>query len=230
MNTKNKKKIVLLCCRKNEKFSKKIIKFLKSKVILKIFFSEKYNEKLPKKFYRHNYDLIFCFRSYLILNKKILNKSKLSINVHPSLPKYRGVGCSNYAILNNDKYYGSTIHLINKKIDSGKIISIKKFKISKKINLNQLLSKVHSSMFLHAKNILKSILKNNLVLKTIKKNKNYNWSKKYNNLNDLNKLYRLNTKLNKDELRKILRSTNTERFKPYIVLHGEKFIYESSNK
>ena len=44
---------------------------------------------------------------------------------------------------------------------------------------------------------------------------------------DLNKLYRLNTKLNKDELRKILRSTNTERFKPYIVLHGEKFIYES---
>ena len=42
-----------------------------SKTNLKIFKSKTYYEKLPKKFYKLDYDYIINFRSYLILDKKI---------------------------------------------------------------------------------------------------------------------------------------------------------------
>ena len=76
----------------------------------------------PKK-----YDVIICFRSHFLLKEKHLKAAKIAaINFHPGPPKYRGVGCVNSAILNGEKSYGTTAHLINNKIDNGKIIDVYK--------------------------------------------------------------------------------------------------------
>ena len=48
-----------------------------------------------------------------------------AINLHPGSPKYRGIGCLNYALYNKEKKFGFTIHLISKKIDCGKILNVK---------------------------------------------------------------------------------------------------------
>ena len=54
------------------------------------------------------------------------------VNIHPSLlPKYKGLNTHRKAIQNNEKYAGCTIHYVNSKLDSGKIIMQKKVKISK---------------------------------------------------------------------------------------------------
>ena len=58
---------------------------------------------------------------------------KLNINFHPSPPRYRGVGGFNLAILNSDKEFGVTAHLMTSKVDDGLIIDMKSFKISKKL-------------------------------------------------------------------------------------------------
>ena len=66
-----------------------------------------------------NFDYIFSFRNYYILKKNIIEKAKFAaINFHPGTPKYRGIGCINYALYNNEKNFGSTAHLINEKIDN----------------------------------------------------------------------------------------------------------------
>ena len=84
--------------------------------------------------------IFFCFeKSYFILKKNILDNCKYAINFHPSLPKYRGVGGVNYAIFNGDKYFGSTIHFINEKIDNGKILKVSRFRILKNDNVETLL-------------------------------------------------------------------------------------------
>lgn len=224
MREKNKKNI-LFCCRKNEKYSSMLIKYLRSKANLKIFFSKTYYEKLPKYFYKFNYDYIINFRSYLILNKNILKKAKYSINFHPSLPKYRGVGCANYAIMNNDRYFGSTIHLVSDKIDSGKIINVKRFKLITNPSLKYLLQKTHRSMFLQSKNFVNKLLKDEIDIKyEIKKNK-YKWSKQYNNLGKLNKFYNLDIKFNKKKLIKYLRATVINGFRPSVKINGESFLY-----
>ena len=68
-----------------------------------------------------------------ILSKNFISKFKGKIlNIHPSLlPKYKGLNTHKRAIKNKDKYSGCTVHFVNSKLDSGKIILQKKVKIFK---------------------------------------------------------------------------------------------------
>ena len=59
--------------------------------------------------------------------------AKPILNIHPSLlPKYKGLKTHKRVIKNKEKYSGSTVHLVNAKLDSGKIILQKKLKFQKK--------------------------------------------------------------------------------------------------
>ena len=68
-----------------------------------------------------------------ILSKSFIKNFKGKIlNIHPSLlPKYKGLNTHEKAIENKDKYSGCTVHFVNSKLDSGKIINQKKVRISK---------------------------------------------------------------------------------------------------
>ena len=225
-----KKIKILLLCRKNEKYSQQLIQYIKRQNInLKIFYSKTYKEKLPKKFIKYNYDYILSFRNYLILKKDILKRSKYAFNFHPSIPDYRGVGCANYALLDNKKYFGITIHEINERVDYGKIIHVAKFKINKKMTLDTLLDKTHKILYLEAKKFIIKLLKDsNTFFKSYENKKKYKWSKKYNNVKTLNKIYEIKKNISKKLIHKLIKATNHKTFKPYIKIHGEKFVYEKN--
>ena len=125
-----KKANILLMLRKSDPFSKKLADYIKKKFKdTKIIWSSKPRErsKIPTNL---KVNFIFAFRSYYILKKKDLLKTKFSaVNFHPGPPNFRGFGCANFALFENSKYYGVTSHIINKKIDSGKIIDVKYFKV-----------------------------------------------------------------------------------------------------
>ena len=76
--------------------------------------------------------------------KNFITKFKGKIlNIHPSLlPKYKGLNTHQRALDNNEKYSGCTVHFVNSKLDSGKIILQKKVKISKNDTKNSLARKV----------------------------------------------------------------------------------------
>ena len=70
------------------------------------------------------------------------------INIHPSLlPKYKGLNTFERVIQNKEKFTGSTVHYVNKKLDSGKIIYQKKIKILQKDNIKSLERKVKKIEF-----------------------------------------------------------------------------------
>ena len=80
-----------------------------------------------------NIDLI-CLAGFMkILSKSFIKNFKGKIlNIHPSLlPKYKGLNTYRKAIKNKDKYSGCTVHFVNSKLDSGKIINQKKVKVKK---------------------------------------------------------------------------------------------------
>ena len=92
----------------------------------------------------YNVDLI-CLAGFMkILSGNFIKKfSKPIINIHPSLlPKYKGLNTHIKAIKNKDKYSGATVHIVSKKLDSGKIILQKKVKISKSESSKTLEKKV----------------------------------------------------------------------------------------
>jgi len=86
-----------------------------------------------------------CLAGFMkILSKNFIKKfdGKI-INIHPSLlPKYKGLNTHQKAIINKDKFSGCTVHYVNSKIDSGKIILQKKVKINKNDNEFSLKKKV----------------------------------------------------------------------------------------
>ena len=80
---------------------------------------------------------------------KILSKSFIKkfegkiINIHPSLlPKYKGLNTHKRALNNNEKYSGCTVHYVNSKLDSGKIIMQRKVKIFKNDTVKKLSKKI----------------------------------------------------------------------------------------
>ena len=79
-----------------------------------------------------------------ILSKNFIKKFKGKIlNIHPSLlPKYKGLNTHKRVLDNKEKYSGCTVHIVNSKLDSGKIIIQKKVKISKNETEKSLSKKV----------------------------------------------------------------------------------------
>ena len=77
---------------------------------------------------------LICLAGFMkILSKKFIKNFKGKIlNIHPSLlPKYKGLNTHERVIKNNEKYSGCTVHYVNYKLDSGKIILQKKIIIKK---------------------------------------------------------------------------------------------------
>ena len=127
-------------------------------LIINYINKKKAEEKILINLKKNKIDFI-CLAGFMkILSKKIIKKYKNKIlNIHPSLlPKYKGLNTHRRVIQNNEKFTGCTVHLVNSKLDSGKIILQKKIKIFKRDNENTL-----------AKRVLK--VENQIYTKAIKK-------------------------------------------------------------
>ena len=93
---------------------------------------------------RNKIDLV-CLAGYMkILSKNFIKKFKGKIlNIHPSLlPKYKGLNTHQRVLNNKEKYSGCTVHFVNARLDSGKIILQKKVKILKKDTESSLAKKI----------------------------------------------------------------------------------------
>tara|TARA_B100001287_G_C22647644_1_gene513561 strand:+ start:58 stop:525 length:468 start_codon:yes stop_codon:yes gene_type:complete len=146
------------------------------------------------------------------------------INFHPSPPKYRGRGGINFALYNQDKKYGVTSHLIDEKIDHGKIILVNYFDIPKNCSVEKLFNITQKKLYIIADEVFKNLKKYpNYLEHYIKKNKNNKWSKKISTTRDMDKFYKLDIKSKKSEFLKKIISTNYKNFKPYLKIHGLKF-------
>tara|TARA_B100001027_G_scaffold149504_1_gene104747 strand:- start:403 stop:984 length:582 start_codon:yes stop_codon:yes gene_type:complete len=88
---------------------------------------------------------MICLAGFMrILSRNFITKFKGKIlNIHPSLlPKYKGLNTHQRALNNNEQYSGCTVHFVNSKLDSGKIILQKKVKILKNETKESLAKKI----------------------------------------------------------------------------------------
>ena len=102
-------------------------------------------EKEINKSLKENKIQLICLAGFMkILTKNFIKKFKGEIvNIHPSLlPKYKGLNTHKRAIENGEKFSGCTVHFVNSKLDSGKIIIQKKIRIFKKDTPNTLSKKI----------------------------------------------------------------------------------------
>ena len=123
----------------------KFAKLYKIKKKVYNYDKKKISEKRILKDLKSNNIKLICLAGFMkILSKDFIRNFKGKIlNIHPSLlPKYKGLNTHHRAIQNKDKYSGCTVHLVNSKLDSGKIILQKKVKLSKEETPSSLQKKI----------------------------------------------------------------------------------------
>jgi len=147
----NNKKANGLLYAKNFKIKKKIYNF----------FKDKKAEKRILEFLKRNQIKLICLAGFMrILSKTFIKKfDGIILNIHPSLlPKYKGLNTHQRVIDNNESFSGCTVHLVNPKLDSGKIIMQKKIKVYKNDNSLSLAKRVlKEEHILYPKAIMKII-------------------------------------------------------------------------
>ena len=146
--SKSKKSIIKIKLVVSNNSNAKGIKFAKKSKIK--FYVSNYNNvdisenQILKRLNKLNIELV-CLAGFMkILSKKFITKFKKPIlNIHPSLlPKYKGLNTHQKVLNNKEKTSGSTVHLVNSKLDSGKIILQKKVRVLKTDNVKSLEKKI----------------------------------------------------------------------------------------
>tara|TARA_B100000989_G_scaffold294018_1_gene272301 strand:+ start:182 stop:763 length:582 start_codon:yes stop_codon:yes gene_type:complete len=88
---------------------------------------------------------LICLAGFMkILSKNFIKNFQGKIlNIHPSLlPKYKGLKTHKRAIQNQEKFSGCTVHYVNSKVDSGRIVLQKKVRITKRETPKTLRNKI----------------------------------------------------------------------------------------
>ena len=207
---------------KDKPYINNVIKILKAKWSLDIYFSHK--KQIPLKAFNKKYDIVISYLSSRIIPKKILNQTKfININFHPGPPEYPGIGCFNFALYNNEKKYGVTCHIMEPKVDIGNIIKVRRFNISLKDNVDTLSSKSYVELFKLFQESIKYLFNHNFELPK----PNFKWKKKPFKRIQLNELSTLKISMSKKEIFKRIRCTYLkDKPPPILKLYGKKFEYK----
>ena len=149
----NKSKAKGLLYAKKYRINKKIINYLNVR---------KAEKKILFELEKNKINLV-CLAGFMkIFTSNFIKKFRGKIiNIHPSLlPKYKGLNTHQRAIDNNEKFSGCTVHFVNPRLDSGKIILQKKVKIFKTDTSNTLAKRILKQEHLLYPAALKKILAN----------------------------------------------------------------------
>lgn len=101
--------------------------------------------------------------NYQIISEKFINRFSLAVNYHDSLlPKYAGLYATTWAILNDEKTHGISWHIIEQKIDTGKVIHTRKFGIDQEETAYSLNLKCTNEALLSFPSLLEKIETHNI--------------------------------------------------------------------
>ena len=219
--------------RKNDANSERCAKHLENLGFkVTVVWSSKRDDKLPQYIFDLSFDYIFCYRSFYVLPKSLLDKANLhSINFHPGTPKYPGSGGINFAIYNEDKRFGITVHLMNEKIDNGKIIDVTYFPIVESDNLESLLQKTHECLFSSFINFSTKVRESGsqYIKEMTEKNTNLTWHNVKRTIKEVDDYQTVYTDIEPKELERRIRAFNNSSYPITLKFHGKKFIFDPSN-
>ncbi|PNS01830.1 phosphoribosylglycinamide formyltransferase [Petrotoga miotherma DSM 10691] len=123
---------------------------------------KEYNDYLFNRLKDLDFDLMVLAGYMRILPSYIVRYyANKIINIHPSLlPKYPGLRSIERAYNNKEEYTGITIHYVEEKVDTGKIILQKKLRLDKNWDLVKLEEEIHKLEHHYYPQVIEKLLNN----------------------------------------------------------------------
>jgi methionyl-tRNA formyltransferase len=144
------------------------VKLFAIKNNIELFEIDKFNKEskflLKETLEKLQVDLAVTFDFGFIVPKELFEIPKYKfINIHFSLlPKYRGASAVQFAILNDEKDYGITYHLIDATLDTGDILYQSVFPLDENFNSDQAYSNLFDKCSLEISKILNLYLEGSI--------------------------------------------------------------------
>jgi methionyl-tRNA formyltransferase len=108
-------------------------------------------------------DILYSVQYHQILSAQDIAKAKTAFNLHMApLPEYRGCNQFSFAIADDKKEFGTTIHKMDARIDHGDIAFEKRFAIPENCWVNELYSLTEAASLALFKETLAAIIANNI--------------------------------------------------------------------
>lgn len=170
---------------------------------------------------RNKINMIISVQNPWIIPDRILSMvDGRAFNLHNAkLPDYRGCNACNHAILNNEKKYTSTIHWMVPKVDNGPIVLERTIAINPTETARSLYDRSQESSLILFKEFIDSLLQGEIIPKKAIVGKG-----KFFSRNSLDKLRRIKSLANMDEVDRKARAFYFPPFEPaYIIVKRRKY-------
>src|SRR5512147_2087879 len=106
----------------------------------------KWADPLPPAIQEWDGDYIISYLSRWVVPEALLKRArKAAINLHPASPQYPGIGCNNFALYEDAKEYGVTCHHMAGKVDTGRIIKVRRFPVYPEDGVDELLTRTYEN-------------------------------------------------------------------------------------
>ena len=213
---------IALISKKNRPYVQDVINYLKKNSSKFYFINVEYKNSNLRKLLKIKPDILISYISDKIIPSVILKKTKLiNINFHPGPPEYPGFGCYNFALYQNSKIYGCTAHIMRKKVDTGEILDVRRFKMPERCDVSNLIKKTHKETFKQFKIVMNKIISKKKII--ISKEK---WTRKPFRKKDLEELCKINFNMSAAEIKKRVNATfYPNKPSAYLKLKGLIFEY-----
>lgn len=166
------------------------------------------------------YDLVISFCSPWIIPGSILKAARIAaLNFHPGPPEYPGIGCTNFAIYNNETTFGIVCHHMAEKVDTGPIVCVKRFPLYPTDSVLSLTQRCYDVMSAAFAEVLGEIISTRRIPAAAA-----TWARRPYRRRELNELCRLTLDMPRAEMARRIRATEFPGAQgAYIELNGFRF-------
>jgi len=178
-------------------------------------------EEFPKDLLWWQGDYIFSYLSPWIIPNSLLERAeKGAINWHPGSPDYPGIGCTNFAIYNNEKEFGITCHYMHAKVDTGKVVEVRRFKILENDSVYSITQKCYSLILNSFYRIIEKISTGEPLPLS-----DEDWKRKPFTRKELDSLSEIKPDMSKEEIERRIKATTYDKPWAFIEIKEKKFYY-----
>jgi len=179
-----------------------------------------WGEPFPDHLYTGQWDYIISYLSRWIVPQSLLLNTRIAaINFHPGSPDYPGVGCINFALYEEAREFGATCHHMNRKVDTGTIIAVKRFPILATDTVASLIARTHDHQLALFYDVI-TLIASGAPLPVCAEN----WTRQPFTRKELNELSTISPKMTHAEIQKRIRATYYGDWKPSMQIAG--FLFE----
>ena len=168
-------------------------------------------------------DFIMSYLCPLIVPQDLLDHAEIAaINFHPGPPQYPGVGCTNFAVYNEETEFGVTCHHMAAQVDTGSIIAVRRFPLFPNDSVYALTQRCYAHIFTLFCDILGVVLEGEQLPQSEEV-----WTRAPYKRSELDELCRITPDMSAAEAERRIRAVSFPGAPgAFVEIHGHRFLVD----